>query len=60
MRLQHALINLALSQEPESIRFKDQFYEWDGQPFSLTDVRGYLQYPFLLFVVLSGVGEQVF
>jgi hypothetical protein len=57
MRLQEALMRLALSTDPEIVQFRERYYEHNGQPFAFTDARGTVQYPFLLFAVLSGIAE---
>lgn len=59
MQLQQALIKLALSKDPEVVRFRERYYTYDGKSFSFTDAQGKLQYPFLLFVILSDMAGQL-
>lgn len=58
--LQHALISLALSKDPQIVRFRDQYYKYNNEPFSFVDAQGSLQYPFLIFALLSNLSGQIF
>lgn len=57
--LQHALIRLALSRDPPIVHFRDQYYKYNNEPFSFVDAQGSLQYPFLLFALLSDLSGQI-
>lgn len=58
--LQHALIRLSLSKDLQIVRFRDQYYKYNNESFSFVDAQGNLQYPFLLFAILSDLSGQIF
>lgn len=59
MELEHSLAKLAARDDPETERFKDRFYYYNNQSYSFRDERRHLQYPILLFWILSGVPEKL-
>jgi len=57
--LLHALVKLAMRDDPETKQFKERYYWDNGQSFSFRDARGQPQYPSLLFFILSTVPEKL-
>lgn len=58
MKLQQALIKLALARDEGLISFRERYYLYNGESFAFTDGEYKIRYPFLLFAILSGVPER--
>jgi len=58
LTIQHALLALAASQDPEAIAFREQYYQYE-KPYSFVDDEGRPQYPTFLLWILSGVAERL-
>ncbi len=59
MELQHALATLAWREDPQTKTFKDRYYWYNGQSYSSRNPQGQVQYPFLLFEILSAIPEKL-
>jgi ribosomal protein L31 len=59
VELEHSLASLALSSDPAQIAFRNRYYYYAAQSYSSVDANGNLQYPILLFFVLSGTPEKL-
>ena len=59
LKLQHSLATLAWRDDLETEAFKNQYYFYASRPYSFRDAYGELQYPMLLFWLLSGVPEKL-
>jgi hypothetical protein len=57
--LEHALLQLAWRDDAQADAFKERYYLYSGQSFSFHDEHGKLQYPPLLYFVISGVPEKL-
>lgn len=53
LKLQQALIQLASKDDADSVAFKDRYFWYDNESFSFKDKQGNLQYPYLIYLILS-------
>lgn len=59
VNLQQSLIRLASAEDPESVAFKDRYFWYDNKSFSFKDKQGNLQYPYLIYLLLSDFPEML-
>jgi hypothetical protein len=59
VELEHSLASLAWSTDPAQIAFRDRYYNYAAQSYSVVDANGSPQYPILLFFVVSGIPEKL-
>ena len=57
-KLQQSFLKMATGKDPATVGFRDRYYFYNRQTFAFHDAKGRVQYPFLLFGVLSGMPER--
>ncbi len=58
-QLQHSLAALALSEDPSAQAFRQRYYYYAGQEYSVTNASGDAQYPILLLFVIAGDAQHL-
>jgi hypothetical protein len=59
LELSHALATLAWKDDPDTRRFKDQYYWYGGMSYSVRNPAGQPQYPIMLLMVLGDAPEKL-